>query len=99
MKKDYSKSLTTRTAPTFCPYCFKLLDAATSLGTEAVPGPGDFTVCIDCCAVLKYGPDMSLEASSLLEIPMHSRLEFAKLVGHCKEFRSTRPPAKPSSIA
>jgi hypothetical protein len=90
MKKEY-KTRTSRIAPAFCPFCFKMLDATTSLGSEEVPQPGDFTVCIACCGVLRFTDDMSLLPSSLLEIPTHSRLEFAKAVQACKELPSRQP--------
>jgi hypothetical protein len=85
MKKDYRKTFTSRVAPAFCPFCFKVLDAATSFGAEVVPQVGDFTVCIQCCNVLRFEDDMSLVASALIEIPAHSRMEFAKIVRYCKE--------------
>ena len=94
MKRDYSIRKETRVKQSFCPFCFHVLDAVTSLGSEAVPQPGDFTICIDCCAVLRFDVGMSLVASSLLEIPMHSRLDFAKVVTKCKEM--PRPRFKPS---
>lgn len=71
----------------FCPFCFWQLDAATNMEGPDAPQPGDFTVCIECAGVLQYGPDMQLLASSLLEVPMHSRLSFAKVVQTIKTLR------------
>ena len=85
---------TTNLPEQFCPYCFHRLDSATSFDTEESPQPGDFTVCISCANILRYGEGMSLHASSLMEIPAHSRMEFAKMVGLCKMF-----PKKPSSVS
>lgn len=91
MKLDYSKSKTTRLErPSFCPFCFKLLDAASILGSEAAPTPGDFTVCIECANVLRYADDMSLIASSLMEVPTYLRMETAKIARLVKEFKKTR---------
>ena len=99
MKRRAGLWKTTQVKPCFCPSCFKLLDATTSLGSEAVPQPGDFTVCIDCCEVLRWDAEMNLVRSSLLEIPMHSRLDFAKVVTKCKEMpRPKRTPLKPSTL-
>lgn len=75
-----AKTITVRLAPRFCPVCFKVLDAATNLTSDDPPEPGDFTVCIDCRAVLRWGADMNLELSSLEEIPAHSRMVFAKVL-------------------
>jgi hypothetical protein len=61
--------------------------------TDAIPQPFDFTVCIQCCNVLRFDADMNLIASSLEEIPMHSRLPFAKVVTLCK----AAPRPKPST--
>lgn len=47
---------------------------------EHVPKVGDFTVCINCTSVLCFTENMELRLSSLLEIPTHSRLAFAKVV-------------------
>jgi len=79
-RKPTGKTLTTRVAPRFCPKCFYLLDAATSLLGEVQPMPGDFTVCIGCACVLRFTPTMHLELSSLEAIPTHSRMDFARVV-------------------
>lgn len=65
----------------FCPRCFKMLDATCSLtDANAAPEPGDFTVCIACAAVLRFGTGLHLEMSSLMDIPEHSRMAFAQTV-------------------
>ncbi len=40
-----------------CPFCGRLLDAATSLEHVDAPKPGDFTVCFDCGALLRFTAD------------------------------------------
>ncbi len=84
MPRDYKKSLTSRVPAQWCPDCFHKLDGVTSVGAEATPSPGDFTVCIECGNILRFADDMSLVLSNLMEIPMHSRLEFAKIVSTVK---------------
>lgn len=64
----------------FCPRCFTLLSAVSCMTDERKPEPGDFSICAYCAAVLKYTSTMSFELSSLLEIPVHSRLDFAQAV-------------------
>jgi hypothetical protein len=86
----FEEGVTTRTPPQFCPLCFTVLDAVASLETKKVPDPGDFTICLYCAAVLKFGPDMMLEASSLMDIPMHSRKGFAEGVMAAKELIERR---------
>lgn len=81
---------TTRVEPSKCPFCATELDAVTGVTTEDSPEPGDFTVCIGCCKVLRFADDMTLLPSSLLDIPMHSRLQFAKVVQACGEVRRSR---------
>jgi RNase P subunit RPR2 len=71
----------------FCPSCFTMLDAVTSMETKGadLPKPGDFTLCIKCHAVLKFTDDMTLVMSSLMEIPMNSRMRFAQVAAKLKE--------------
>lgn len=45
-------TLTTPIPPTRCPHCGVLLGAATSVGGDARPAPGDATVCSCCTRVL-----------------------------------------------
>lgn len=45
-----------------CPYCGKLIDMASSVESpEDKPRPKDFSVCIGCAGVMRYGNDMALE--------------------------------------
>jgi len=86
MTHDYSRGKTKRLAASFCPFCFTVLDAASGLGHENYPQPGDFTICIKCAGVLRFREDMSIEPSSLESIPTHSRMKFAQMVTHVKAF-------------
>lgn len=48
-----------------CPSCGKLLSGATSLNEEdALPSPGDISVCMDCATILKFDNDLRLVAIS-----------------------------------
>lgn len=51
--------LSTRHRVSFCPQCRHVLDTATS-ATGDRPGPGSFSVCIECRTPLKFGPNMEL---------------------------------------
>ena len=43
-----------------CPVCESVLDAASGLAdADAVPGPGDVTICFSCTALLEFTEDMS----------------------------------------
>lgn len=86
-----AKTLTVRLPPQFCPVCFHLLDAATNMTSAEPPVEGDFTICIGCRAVLRWGAGMVMEASSLMAVPVHSRFAFAKILRLMQE---APPPPK-----
>lgn len=47
--------------PSPCPQCSQVQNGATDAGPEgAYPNPGDFTVCINCGAALKFGEQLQL---------------------------------------
>jgi uncharacterized protein with PIN domain len=51
-----------------CPKCGTKLDSATAAFNEkATPKEGDFSICIKCCSVLRYGRSLRLLLSSLQE--------------------------------
>ena len=57
-----------------CPKCDKVLDGATHAGGEddAVPTPGDISICLYCVAILQFQEDLSLNELSeeeILEFP------------------------------
>jgi hypothetical protein len=89
-----ANTVTTRIHASFCPFCFQMLDAVSSMQDKKVPEPGDFTICIECGAVLRFDAKMDLLASSLEDIPMASRLGFAKVVMEIKK----RGPFKREAI-
>lgn len=45
---------TTRTPATLCPHCGYAMDAASSMQGEAVPDPGDWSICLRCAGVLQF---------------------------------------------
>lgn len=61
---------TTRTAPVSCPECGYAMDAHTSANPNepnATPSPGDYTVCIECAAILLFTPEMKMRTTTLRE--------------------------------
>jgi len=64
--------LTTDLAPDHCTACGKLCDAATIANADdAVPSPGDVTICFDCGHIMVFTKDMRLRdptAAECLEI-------------------------------
>jgi hypothetical protein len=87
-----------------CPFCSYTLDAVTNLTGQDQPQEGDFTVCIGCRGVLRFGHNLTLHKSSLMEVPTHLRMSFAKVIRVAetmpKPKRSSRsgPPSGPGFI-
>ncbi len=50
-----------------CTNCGKRMDAATHMG-EAIPRPGDFTVCLHCSHVMAFSTDLTLRDLTGAEI-------------------------------
>jgi hypothetical protein len=50
----------TRTEPKYCTTCKKLQDAHKSLDTDAVPRPGDLSICLYCATLSKFDEDLNL---------------------------------------
>lgn len=72
-----------------CPVCFHQLDGTTNMTGKDEPRVGDFTVCVYCRSVLRFGLDMILEESSLMQVPVEIRFAFAKLI---RTLESMPPP-------
>lgn len=53
--------MTTNMGKDYCPSCNTLLDKATGAFEDAVPVPGDISVCWKCGTILNYASDMALE--------------------------------------
>lgn len=58
---------TTETPASACPSCGATLDAAAS-PVEESPRPGDYSVCFECAAPLRYTDDMGLRLLTLGEV-------------------------------
>ena len=46
--------------PDKCPWCGKVVNAASGVGSRSAPRPGDFSVCDRCGEVLRFGSDLKL---------------------------------------
>ena len=46
--------------PPACPECESVLDAATINEDGAVPSPGDWSVCFECGAILRFTDDLRM---------------------------------------
>lgn len=54
-----------------CPKCGATIDAAgvaAGADTGAPPEPGDFTVCVECLAVLRFAPNQTYHRVTIPEI-------------------------------
>ena len=49
-----------------CPYCNKVLNAATHLD-DGVPSPNDFSICVGCANMLRYDDELRLRKFSKAE--------------------------------
>ncbi len=58
---------TTEIPMQLCPTCGYTSDSATALEDGKRPKVGDFTVCINCAGVMRFGSDLQLVPSSSLE--------------------------------
>lgn len=67
----------TRVPTCRCPYCDTLLDAATPAEGDAVPEPGDLSVCIKCASPLVFDGHLRLRKPYLGELasPSHPQLD------------------------
>lgn len=56
---DFTKE---HAAAGFCPKCGYTFDA--SAGNDQAPGEGDFSICINCTSILRFGKGLILELAS-----------------------------------
>ena len=62
--------MTTRLPISQCPYCGQRLDAASPADhSDAVPAPGDFTVCIICASPLVFDRKLRVRKPKPGEVP------------------------------
>jgi hypothetical protein len=67
-----------------CPKCGYKFEAATSLGHNNCPKPGDVTFCIECNAILLFAERLTLRTPSELELCE------IKASGHWEKFERAR---------
>ena len=82
-----------------CPNCGKVLDAATHPG-DAVPRPGDLTMCAVCGEFSEFGPDLGLlplSKKSLEGIDLVQLQAMRRLWARWREHENlVNPPASPA---
>ena len=61
--------------PSPCPVCGRVLDAASMVGGEGRPKPGDFTVCMYCSSILRFDGNLSLRQPGDRALIMAQRSE------------------------
>lgn len=66
--------LDSKIPPSPCPYCDASFDRAGS-PDGGIPEPGDYSVCIRCASLLKFGENMELLPVSQEEINACSKLD------------------------
>lgn len=80
-----------------CPYCSHALNRVSIPGPDPVPEPepGDATVCINCSAVLVFGPDLTVHKPTDEEIVdlagSPSLLEAMRFVGEYQKMKYGKP--------
>ena len=78
-----------RVPPCKCSACGTIQDAASCVGSDAKPSPGDVTVCIDCGHIMAFDDSMKLrelndeETSAIAGDPRLLALQWAR--GKAKE--------------
>lgn len=82
------------------------MDAASGVGHDRQPTPGDYSACLDCGALLRFGPALVLTlctACDLVELakadpPTFATLQKAQMLVRLHALKSTistpRPPAQ-----
>jgi hypothetical protein len=70
--------ITTTVEKDVCPSCGHTLDAFSSSYEEAVPEPGDLSMCINCLAYLVIGENLKLkilEVEEFINLPNETTLQ------------------------
>lgn len=87
-----------------CPECLEHLDGATcSNGRNVKPRPKDFSVCVYCGAILRYGRGLLLAAATdddLAELPPHQVEQLRQMSCQFREARrQMSQPGGPGAVA
>lgn len=80
---------TTKHAANFCPACGYRSDSSTSIGTQAVPKPGDITLCIKCGEMNRFTQSLQLEPVPddwLADLPLEERNELLDMEERIKSY-------------
>lgn len=54
---------------------------------EHHPGPGDYTVCIECASVLRWDEEMNLHLAALIDVPVEIRFQFVRMIAEVQKWR------------
>lgn len=77
-----------------CPVCLASLDAATDpTGANAVPGPGDLTICLHCTAVLQFDAarlPLRMDAAAMATLDADARALVLRGVRMAQQFQQWR---------
>jgi len=71
---------TVRTPERHCPTCNYVLDAVSNLDGSEAPEIGDFSICIGCAEILRFGPSMTLYKPSGDELKALLKADLASLM-------------------
>lgn len=83
--------MSNRTKPSTCPTCMTTLDAVTGMtDPDAMPEPGDVTVCFYCTTVLEYAEDMTLQIVDIKTLEPEVRDVIAMAMVHMQSARDPR---------
>ena len=61
-----------------CPSCSYLLDGVTNVTGDTGPKPGDYSMCVRCGAVLRFGAGLQLRLSNFKSLPDELKAPFLK---------------------
>lgn len=85
----------TRTAPQACPVCDYVFDSHTlAFDATGAPGEGDFSLCIQCGAILRFGPTLKLHIVPDIhatEADDDTKFNVLRAQQHIRRFRRTNP--------
>jgi hypothetical protein len=85
----------TRTPLQECPHCgYKIDSHGMTTGSEKhTPGPGDFSVCLACAGISRYGASFKMIPTSIDDPEMddESRMEIARAISGIEHLRRVTP--------
>lgn len=71
-----------------CPYCNKKLDAASCFSDlDAIPSPGDLTVCFGCLGILEFDKDLNLIKCDIHKLSMEEKETINKMQRTLKYYK------------